>query len=36
MSVCLNNLAYLYSRQGKIYKSLAVALKAVSIIQDHL
>jgi|JI9StandDraft_1071089.scaffolds.fasta_scaffold996962_1 hypothetical protein len=36
VSLCLNNLSYLYSRQGKNYKSLAVALRAVGIIQEHL
>lgn len=36
VSLCLNNLVYLYSKQGKYYKSLAVALKAIGILQEHL
>lgn len=36
MGICLNNLTYLYARQGKIYRALAVALKGISILQWHL
>ena len=36
MGVCLNNLAQIYSRQGKIYKSLAIALKGINLIEWHL
>jgi hypothetical protein len=36
LGICMNNLTYLYARQGKIYKALAVALKGISAIQWHL
>ena len=36
MGVCLNNLTYMYARQGKVYRALAVALKGINIIQWHL
>lgn len=36
IGTCFNNLTYLYSKQGKIYRALSVALKGINAIQEHL
>ncbi len=35
-SICFSNLAYIYLKNEKLYKSLEASLKAISILQSHL
>jgi transcriptional regulator with XRE-family HTH domain len=36
MGISLSNLACLYAKHGKVYKALAIALKAIGILEWHL